>query len=343
MDILFDALGSEFELTVFYNKKKSAEKLWKKQEFYDGTFIPTISLYALLRSLFQRDFVIVSGWSSRVNVMIIFYLIIIRKPFAIFSDVPDDQNITPTKTFLKKMFFRFIPYLFVTGKTGVEHFRKFYNVPEKKMRIFPYTVRIPTSGEIDEINRHRNEALLLKKDEKIRIFIANRFIERKGYKTLLRAFERLKKNGCLENFSIKIAGSGEQYERYVEAFGRISQQIELLHWIEVEHYKRLIKSMDVFIHASLFEPYGIPVLDVMGHGKLIIASDGVMSAVDLIENGTNGFLYHGSDDQELYTLLKKIHDRRAMIYEIGHNARKDSSRFAVYNHIECLKSLLRYG
>ncbi len=146
----------------------------------------------------------------------------------------------------------------------------------------------------------------LRNKEKINIFIANNFVERKGYSILMEAFTLLKQNNLIDKFNIVIAGTGVLFEKYSKEFMNLSSNIILLGWIEQEEYLFNMNNCDVYIHASLFEPFGIPPLDAMARGKLLIVSDGVKSTDRIIEDSINGYVYSAPKSEELYEILKKL-------------------------------------
>ena len=57
---------------------------------------------------------------------------------------------------------------------------------------------------------------------------------------------------------------------------------------------------DIFIHTSLQEPFGIPPIDAMSHGKLLISSDNVYSSLDRVIDGFNGYLYRKNSAEDLF-------------------------------------------
>lgn len=57
---------------------------------------------------------------------------------------------------------------------------------------------------------------------------------------------------------------------------------------------------DVFIHASIFEPFGIPPIDAMKCGKVLVCSKGIKSVEGIIEDGSNGYDFNPKDDDKLY-------------------------------------------
>lgn len=320
MDVIFKQLSLKYNLEVYYNHSKSKDKSWKNQNYTKGKSVKsfTESIVALNKIL-KSDFVIVGGWSYKFNIILIFLLIIFKKKFAVTSDVPEVHRINKIKRIIKTNIFKLIPYFFLTGRSCKEHYMKYYSIPEEKIKIFPYGILFPNKKEIININQKRKDEVL-NQNSKIKILIANRFINRKGYEIIVESFRNLKNLNLLDKFDITIVGNGEKYEEYKTIFYKISKDIKLLGWVEIDEYETLLNNCDIYIHASIFEPYGIPVIDALIRGKLVIASNGVMSAVDFIKNSYNGFIYNSNNPSELNKILIDLLKDKNNIYLIGENA-----------------------
>jgi len=320
MDVIFEQLSLKYNLDVYYNHSKSKDKSWKNQNYTKGKHVGNFKesvegLYKILKS----DFVIVGGWSYKFNIILIFLLIVFNKKFAVTSDVPEVNRINTIKRVIKTNIFKLIPYFFLTGHSCKEHYMSYYNISEEKIKIFPYGIIFPNKKEIKEINKKRKNDIL-NQNSKIKILIANRFIKRKGYEVIEECFKRLKELDLLSELEITIIGNGELYEKYKTIFYEISKEIKLLGWVEIDEYEKLLNNCDIYIHASLFEPYGIPIIDAMTRGKLVIASSGVMSAVDFISNDYNGFIYNSNTPNELSKILITLIKNKKKIYLIGDHA-----------------------
>lgn len=330
-DIIYKQFSNKSNIVVYYNRSKDVDKAWKNQNNTVGKIVSTTTLLEKFQDVKECDFAVLGGWEQKSNILFMLMLLVLNKPFAFFSDVPDANNITVIKKNIKKIFFYFVPYLFVTGKTGEDHYREYYNISDKKFIIFPYGVNLPNLDDVNKDIHKRKENLM---NRKIKIFVANRFLERKGYKTLYEALTKLKEKNQLTDFSITIAGKGEQYEKYKQLFSNLDNTIKLVGWIELEEYEELMQECDVYIHASYFEPYGIPVVDAMAHGKLVIASDGVMSALDNIIDNQNGYIYAKYDSERLFSIFKNIFYNKLLLIELGKEALSVHQSFHIdYNKL----------
>lgn len=338
-DIIYNDISKNADITVYYNRIKDKDKAWKNQNNVKGKVESEISLKEKINDIKNIDFAVLGGWNNKNNLLFMFLLILFRKPFAFFSDVPDENSITLFKKIFKKIFFMFVPYLYLTGKTGKEHYQKYYGIKDSKIKIFPYGINLPDEKLIKEkIDRRINEMKNVK-DSKLKIFIANRFLERKGYKTVYKAFKLLNEKGLLNKFDIVIAGKGEFFDEYEKKFNNLQSNIKLLGWIEFDEYNNNLNDCDIYLHSSYFEPYGIPVIDAMIHGKIVIASDGVMSALDNIKNEENGFIYSKYDEKKLVSILEKLINGQIDISNIMNNSLEIRKEFEFIYYKQILESI----
>ncbi len=67
-----------------------------------------------------------------------------------------------------------------------------------------------------------------------------------------------------------------------------------------------IKACDLYVSASEKEGLPFNILEALGSGKTVIASD-IKGHRDIIENGKNGFLYPAGDITEFVRLVKAVH------------------------------------
>lgn len=110
-------------------------------------------------------------------------------------------------------------------------------------------------------------------------------------------------------------------------------------WVEPTEYTRLMSQTDVYIHASLEEPFGIPPLDAMYKKKVVIVSDGVKSTDRIIDNGVNGFIYKSNDAEQLATILMSL--KKDDFPSIGEAAHKTVvQHYSISRNIDSLKECL---
>jgi glycosyltransferase involved in cell wall biosynthesis len=289
----------------------------------------------LVKQTLQSDLVIITGMHTKIHVILAITCYLLRIKYAYWLDVSEKRK-RNFKTFINKILLKMADYLFVTGQEGIRRISVWNKLNISKFRDFPYLGAIVDDGEIRELNMQRNK--LLMENDKIKILISNRFEKRKGYDCVLKALKTLEVN-TLGKYILTILGSGTQFEYYNGLLNDLNMKIDIKHWVEYSDYLKHIKETDILIHASSHEPFGIPPIDAMAHGKLVIVSDGVMSTIDRIHSGENGFVFRANDSVRLAEILKSICDDRKLIYKIGNKAYNDSKNYQIEYNLSVINEI----
>ena len=160
---------------------------------------------------------------------------------------------------------------------------KQYGINEKKVRVIHngYTAPVGTAKR--------------KKDQQPYILYVGTLQPRKNIITLIEAFERL--HTLHPEFRLKLAGKkGWMYESTIEAAHSSSaaSAIDFLGYVSDEQKQELYANASCFVLPSLYEGFGIPLLEAMSNGCPVIAAD----SSSLPEVGGDACLYfnpHQSD------------------------------------------------
>lgn len=97
----------------------------------------------------------------------------------------------------------------------------------------------------------------------------------KQVESIIRAFSLLD-NSLQRNYAIVIAGNkGNAYEDVKVAIHdcKLEEKVFFLGYVQDDDLKYIYKKARVFVFPSLIEGFGLPVLEAMGHGIPVIASD----------------------------------------------------------------------
>lgn len=101
----------------------------------------------------------------------------------------------------------------------------------------------------------------------------------------------------------------------------------------------ILGAMDIFILASVFEPFGIALIEAMSMEKPVIgsASGGI---VEVIEDGVNGFLFSPGDPRDLAEKVDRLIGNEKLRKEIGMRARKSvEEKFEAKKYVRRLESI----
>lgn len=312
-DRLFNWLEIKgIEVEPWYSYGKSSEKNWKTYKPSNIRILSDYSFFYIVHHFAKAD-IIIMHWGSLTNIMIGLFLKIKKRKFGFYLDYPDPQK-TKCKglnKFIKSHLMKMATYMFPACYSCQDYLHNVYGLEKNKIRVFPYSHSM-APDKIADINDKRFYNLI--NGGKPRLLIASRFIERKGYAIVYKAFEKLKQLEMLDKFDIKIIGNGEQFEKYKAMFSRLSEYIKFLGWIENDEYEKLICECDIYLHPSLFEPFGIPPLDAMERNKYVIVSDGVKSTDIFIKNkGVR--IYPSHEDGVLCDILVDILKNKEHLYD----------------------------
>lgn len=309
--------GIDVECWYFY--AITAEKAWKNYKAQNIHLYNDVSLFKRIY-LFSKADLIIFAWGSINNYIMAFILYLLRVKFVFYMDHPDFET-SKTKGVvgcIKRLMLNLSTAVFPASYSCADYISKIYNIRRDKIYLFPYTHSKPSS-QVEEYNNNRKKALA--SGDKPCLLIASRFIERKGYSIVLKAFKELKNLNILDSFDIVILGNGEKYEYYKKELMSLSKQIKFMGWVENDDYENILLNCDIYLHPSLFEPFGIPPLDAMVRNKFLIVSDGVKSTDIFKKISCKGvWVYQSFDAKELSRLLVKILQNKDSIYNYAeHN------------------------
>lgn len=312
------------------------EKISAAKHYYifDKTFS---SFQQVFKQARRQDLVVITGWHSWGHVMLAALLRFVPRTKCVFwSDVPEPPRPGILKR-LKLAIMNLVDGYFITGTAGFRFFEKVYKIDRHKLYDFPYLENKPNINEILEINRIRAEAL--REGGKVKLLISNRFIFRKGYHIIVKALSELSAS-TRDGLEVDIVGTGLEREAYENKLRELSLNIKFHGWLEYEDYLSLMNNTDIFVHASIHEPYGIPPMDAMSRGKLLISSDAVISAKSRIKQGYNAYLYSAHSSFQLKQILEEAVNHPENIYRLGSRAMEDSKMYTVQYNLESIKSFL---
>lgn len=158
----------------------------------------------------------------------------------------------------------------------------------------------------------------------VEIVHVGRFWEQKNHACMVRALAILKEQG--RKVTLKCFGEGDLMEptRVLARELGVEDRIQfcgLTDWV-FPH----LNSADLFILPSKFEGMPMTIIEAMGTGLPIIASD-VGGVGDMITHGHNGMLIQ-PDPKELADTIIKLIDDDEFRSRIGANARSEAYRFS---------------
>ena len=185
----------------------------------------------------------------------------------------------------------------VIGAQG-ENWREFYNrlgVPSDSISIVRNWLP-PGFVPIDNPKRFVGQ-------RPVKFVYVGWLVEKKGVIELLRAVSKFTDHTA---FSLTLIGGGTLYE-YCRGYidnNNLKATVELLGWCEHEDVAKTLDASDVFILPSRAEGFPNAMLEAMGKGLPVIATD-VGGVSDSLINEVNGFLLEQGDEYSIYSAMKR--------------------------------------
>jgi glycosyltransferase involved in cell wall biosynthesis len=143
--------------------------------------------------------------------------------------------------------------------------------------------------------------------------------ERKGHRLLLEAARQLKEQGY--QISYRLAGEGslrKSLEATAQHLG-LKEDVQFLGF--VSDVPDFLADVDVVVLPSLFEGFGVSVLEAMAAGKAVIASR-AGGLPELVIDATTGFLVEPRDVAGLADAIAKLAQDRTLIRSMGQKGRE---------------------
>jgi glycosyltransferase involved in cell wall biosynthesis len=137
-----------------------------------------------------------------------------------------------------------------------------------------------------------------------------RFSPEKNCHLLIEAFERLE-----TSMKLVLAGGSSHTDEYVARLRqRQSDRIKILDWVSGDALEQLLTNAALFVLSSEMEGMSLALLDAMGAGVCVLASD-IPENVEAIADA--GFVFKRGDAQDLRKMLQLLLSNSAMRYDAG--------------------------
>jgi glycosyltransferase involved in cell wall biosynthesis len=150
---------------------------------------------------------------------------------------------------------------------------------------------------------------------------------RKNHLGLLRAYAALKAD-LKKTFPLVIAGGQgwlmNDFEKQIDALN-LKQNVILLGYVEEETLKWLYQNCFAFVYPTLFEGFGLPVLEAMSLGAPVVTSN-VSSIPEVV--GEAGVMVDPLDEKALYGAMSKLVMDAAFCLDLKNKAIRQASKFS---------------
>lgn len=195
---------------------------------------------------------------------------------------------------------KFSKYIIVTSNAEFKDCIKF-GIPENKIRLIPLSFSLP-----EIINDQKQYS-----DKKLKLLFVGRIVPLKNLEVLIRSISVLKKD--FPDVELTIVGDEIKgrlkgdvgYKKQLQTLIKkldIDENIKFVGWKTNNDLWKIYQNSDLFLFASTYENFGLPLLEAASFGIPLLSTD-VGVARELIGNNQGGFII---DELSEYTFIKKI-------------------------------------
>ena len=173
--------------------------------------------------------------------------------------------------------------------------------------------------------------------EDIVVGIIARLVEQKGHRYLIDGFAK----AVMENQKLRllIVGSGELEGELKKQVKRENLQEKVIFTGYRSDTVDLLNAIDIFAHPSLWEGFGLSVLEAMNMGKPVVATN-VSALPELVEDTVTGFLVPPRDASALADALLKLAANPSLRQQMGASGQQRCrSFFSVDRMVQETRSL----
>ncbi len=263
----------------------------------------------------KHKIVVVNGWTYSSNWLVFIFGRLLGKEIWLRAESPLNQELRKGKItlFVKSILLQHILFKFFIDKflyigTQNKAFYQYYGVYEEGRFIHtPYAVDNDffksQAKALKNVKLNLLRELSIPLEKKIILF-SGKYIDKKRPLDLLKAYSLLPQ----DLYVLVFVGDGHlriEMEKYI--LNKKLKNVILTGFINQSQISKYYAVADVFVMCSgLGETWGLSVNEAMNFGLPVVVSETCGSSFDLVESGTNGYVFKEGAIEELKTYLEII-------------------------------------
>jgi glycosyltransferase involved in cell wall biosynthesis len=264
----------------------------RPSEHFNAQFLPEVG-YGRLSHALREDsepVVILGGWSSAMAYKTLLIARLRRAPIFIWTDHPHPRERSWTFAILRSLYLgilsRLVAGFLACGQPTVEHLETL-GIPRQKITNFPYWVDLPSEWSLPAGCSANADP------PPLRLLAIGRQVPVKAFEVAIAAVSLANQRAGRVVAKLDLIGDGPQRPRLQTHAHSLPWEdaIKFWGWVPNGEVWQRLKGADALIVPSLFEPYGVVVLEALANGRPVLASDKVVAALDR-DDGAGAIYFH---------------------------------------------------
>ena len=298
--VIFERTSAKDRPASFYDKNEyNFPVIFLKKGYFsnENTFSGALKKY-IKKHHHLYDEIVMNGYSTIAEMRAIKYMIKHHIPYTLQINGGVIKKDAPIKRRLKTYYISNASRYFSPCEEA-DKYLIHYGAEKEKIHHYPYgnyfekdIVKAPVSEE--EKARIRKKWKL---PEGILYVNASQFIERKNNIQLINIFASRPEN-------LLLIGSGKEKEEYESIIKENDiKNIKIMDFQKKAELFEIMRGCDYFITLSREDIFGHTTLEAMANGLPVISSNRVVSSLEIIKNGKNGYLVDIKDSSTVINAL----------------------------------------
>jgi len=254
---------------------------------------------------YNPDAILVYGWAYHGHLKVLRYF---KGKVPVYfrgdSTLLNEQNglRSLSKLLFLKWVYSHVDRAFYVGTNNKAYFRH-YGLKENQLVFAPHAI----DNSRFEANRSQDAQQLRSSlsitDTDILILYAGKFEPVKNVITLVEAFATVNQ----PNVHLLLVGNGPDEDELI-AYTRLHdvKRLHFLNFVNQSYIPVIYQAADIFCLPSISESWGLAVNEAMACAKVILTSDKVGCATDLVNPGKNGDIFEAGNAIDLAKKLKYL-------------------------------------
>jgi len=197
---------------------------------------------------------------------------------------------------------------------------QYYRIKRKKATVIYSGI----DSERFNIEREPNEKQQSLQPDTFNILYVGRADERKGLKLLIDAASIITSKHQNVRFFL-VGPDTEKYSSHLKE-KNLQKFFVLTGKVSQETLTKYYLISDIFVLPSLYEGFGLVVLEAFAAGKPVIAFN-IASLPELIENGKNGFLVNAFDSEKFAASIETLMKNNSLLKKMSSHAKETAKKF----------------
>ena len=207
------------------------------------------------------------------------------------------------KEIVKKWYVKNATLCFAGGYSAEVYF-KHYGKANEKIVLHPfsslYNADILKETITLEEKKQKKKELGLK--ENTTILAIGQFIKRKGFDLILEAWKNFDKE-----YQLVIIGGGDEKNKYETIISENNfKNVRIVDYLPKDEVKQYYWAADVFVMPTREDVWGLVINEAMAAGLPIVSTNRCNSALELVEEGRNGYIVPVDNSNAMSDAIHKI-------------------------------------